>query len=103
MKKFQLHQRGVQELQRILYDLPDDKLALEVLALRTDFKEWVKTKFELQPNELDFINELSPQFLEYAAIKSSNFLAQRKPIQFEVIELRPASTEAAIQNQHISI
>lgn len=102
MKKFQLHQRGVQELQRLLYDLPDAKLALEVLALRTDFKEWVKTKFDLQANELDFINELSPQFLEYAAIKSSNFLAQRKPIRFAVIELRPALTEKT-ENQQLSI
>ncbi len=98
MKKFQLHQRGIEELQRILYALPDAKLAAEVLALRTDFKEWVKTKFELQPSELNFIDDLSPQFAAYAAIKSSNFLALRKPIRFAVIELRPELVEAGVQH-----
>ena len=103
MSKFQLHQKGIQELQHKLYALPDSKLALEVLALRTDFKKWVKSKFELQPNELDFINELNPHFVEYAAIKSSNFLAQRKPIRFAVIEFKPELTEIAAPSQNISL
>jgi len=96
MRKFPLHQKGIQKLQHELYALPDSKLALEVLALRTDFKQWVKSKFELQADELDFINELNPHFAEYAAIKSSNFLAQRKPIQFAVIEFRPELIEITI-------
>ncbi|RYG22302.1 MAG: hypothetical protein EOO07_00240 [Chitinophagaceae bacterium] len=89
MNKFPLHRKGIQDLQHKLYALPDSKLAVEVLALRTDFKQWIKSKFELKQDELDFINELSPHFAEYAAIKSSNFLAQRKPIQFSIIEFRP--------------
>ncbi len=103
MKKFPLHQRGIEELQRTLYALPDSKLALEVLALRTDFKRWVKIKFELQAGELDFINELNPHFEEYAAIKSSNFLAQRKPINFAVIEFKPELSNTGVQEQDISI
>ena len=98
MSKFQLHQKGILALQQKLYALPDSKLAAEVFALRLDFKKWVKSKFELQPDELDFINDLNPHFAEYAAIKSSNFLAQRKPIQFTIVEFKP---EIAIPTQNI--
>ncbi|MEJ5995198.1 hypothetical protein WG904_12285 [Pedobacter sp. Du54] len=96
MNKFQLTQGGILALQRLLYELPDSKLAIEVLALRTDFKQWIKTKFELQRDELDFIDELNSHFSEYAAIKLSNFIAQRKPIQFSVIEFKPKLTQTAI-------
>lgn len=89
MKKFQFHQKGIVELQQQLYALPDPKLAIEVLNLRTDFKKWVKSKFELSPDELDYLEQLNKHFIEYAAIKSSNFLAQRKPVQFSVIEFKP--------------
>ncbi|MES2653047.1 MAG: hypothetical protein V4663_15000 [Bacteroidota bacterium] len=91
MKKFQLHQKGIKELQQLLYDLPDPKLAIEVLNLRTDFKKWVKSKFELTPDELDYLEQLNKHFIEYAAIKSSNFLAQRKPIHFSIVEFKPES------------
>lgn len=91
MKKFQLHENGIKELQQLLYALPDHKLAKEVFNLRTDFKQWLSTKFELTEQELDFLNQLNHQFLEYAAINSSNFLAERKPIQFSVVEFKPDS------------
>lgn len=89
MNKFPLHQTGIKALLQLLYALPDSKLAIEVLALRTDFKQWIKTKFILNPDELDYLNELNKHFIEYVAIKSSNFLAQRKPIHFVVIEIKP--------------
>ncbi|MGF1924215.1 MAG: hypothetical protein ACQUHE_08545 [Bacteroidia bacterium] len=91
MKKFQLHQNDIKELQQMLYALPDHTLAKEAFNLRTDFKKWVKTKFELTDQELDFLNQLNHRFIEYAAIKSSNFLAERKPIQFSVVEFKPDS------------
>lgn len=93
MKKFQLHKRGIQELEHTLYALPDSKLAIEVLAIRTDLKQWIKAKFDLQIHELDFIDELNPHFTEYAAIKLSNFIAQRKPIHFAVVEFKPDLVE----------
>lgn len=89
MKKFELHQKGIKELQQQLYALPDPKLAIEVMNLRRDFKEWVKSKFELTPDELDYLEQMNKPFIEYAAIKSSNFIAQRKPIHFSIVEFKP--------------
>ena len=91
MNKFPLDQKGIKALAQLLYDLPDAKLANEVLTIRTDFKKWLCTKFELEPDELHYLNELNKHFIEYAAIKSSNFLAQRKAIHFTVIEFKPES------------
>lgn len=85
MKKFKFHQKGLTELQQLLYALPDTKLALEVMALRTDFKEWIKTKFELSVDDLNFLNQLSVHFIEYAAIKASNCLAKRMPVKVQLI------------------
>ena len=96
MNKFPLNQKGIKGLQQILYALPDSKLAIEVLALRTDFKQWIKLKFELEPDELDYLNELDKNFMKYAAIKSSNFLAQRKPIRFAIIEFKPENRTKSI-------
>ena len=96
MNKFPLHQKGIKALAEQLYALPDAKLVNEVLALRTGFKQWVCTKFELKPDELHYLNELSRDFIEYAAIKSSNFLAQRKAIHFTVIEFKPESRTKSI-------
>lgn len=96
MKKLQLTQEGIKELQQLLYDLPDGKLAIEVLNLRTDFKQWVKDKFELTSDELDYLEQLSKPFTEYVSIKGSNFLAQRKPINFSVIEFKPESSSKSI-------
>ena len=96
MKKFPLHQKGIKELQQLLYALPDTKLAIEVMALRTDFRQWVKTKFELTHDELNYLDQLNAHFIEYAAIKSSNFLAQRKPIHFAIIEFKPVLVEAGL-------
>ena len=96
MNKFPLHQKGIKALEQLLYALPDAKLANEVSALRTDFKQWVCKKFELKPDELDYLNELSRDFIEYAAIKSSNFLAQRKAIHFTIIEFKPENRTRSI-------
>ena len=89
MKKFELTQKGIKDLQQLLYELPDPKLAVEVLNLRTDFKKWVKSKFALTADELDYLDQLNKHFVEYAAIKSSNFLAQRKPLHFSIVEFKP--------------
>jgi len=98
MKKFPFHQKGILAVQQQLYALTDKKLATEVFTIRKDFREWIKTKFDLSLDELDYLNKLNAHFIEYAAIKSSNFLAQRKPIQFSIIEFKPES-----QTQNIAI
>ena len=95
MKKLPLHQNGIKELTRVLYALSDAKLAIEVVALRSDFKEWIKSKFELNPDELEFLDQMNKHLIEYAAIKSSNFLALRKPLHFTIIEFKPETTELA--------
>jgi len=104
MKKFSLHQTGIQELQQYLYALPDAKLAIEVSCLRIDFKQWLKTKFELQQDELDFLDQMNKPFTEYAAIKCSDLVALRKPIQFSVIEFKPHNNELnKNQNETVNI
>ncbi|RZK39037.1 MAG: hypothetical protein EOO90_20135 [Pedobacter sp.] len=93
-KKPLFHQKGITLLQQQLYALPDYKLAVEVLAIRSDFKRWIKSKFELSLEETDFLDDLGSQFTEYAAIKSSNYLAQRKPIRFTIVEFQPLNPKA---------
>lgn len=102
MKKFKLHQKGVKALQQLLHDLPDSKLAIEVMALRINFRQWVKSKFDLTYDELEFIDQLNRHFIEYLAIESSNFLAQRKAIRFTAIEFKPVLTETETPTQIIS-
>lgn len=88
MKKFALTQKGIRRLQEKIYALDDRALALEVLKLRTQFKDWIEEKFELDQDETAFIRDLNEQFTIYAAVKLSKMLAQRKQITFNVIEFK---------------
>ena len=83
MKKFLFNPTGIQELQRFLHALPDAKLVKEVVAIRLNFKQWLKGKFQLTLDELNFLDLLSDSFLAYAAIAASNFLAQRKTVRLK--------------------
>lgn len=83
MKKFLFNPTGIQELQRLLHALPDARLAKEVVAIRLNFRQWLKHKFELTLDELNFLDLLSDSFLAYAGIAASNFLAQRKTVQLK--------------------
>ncbi len=94
MKKFPLNQKGIQRLQQYLYVLSDIKLAIEVSTLRSGFIQWLKTKFDLTNDELAYLNQLNKHFIEYLAINSSNFLAERKPIYFMVFEFEDLLTES---------
>ncbi|MES2418121.1 MAG: hypothetical protein V4541_08015 [Bacteroidota bacterium] len=86
MRKFPFNQKGIEELQQLLHALPNSKLSIEILALRLDLRTWVKNKFDLTKDQLDFVNEMSNYLVDYAAIKSGNYLAQRIPVNFTVLE-----------------
>lgn len=83
MKKFLFNPTGIQELQTLLHALPDARLAKEVVAIRLNFKKWLKVKFSLTLDELNFLDLLSDSFLAYAGIAASNFLAQRKTVRLK--------------------
>lgn len=89
MKKPSFSTLGIKEVQLSLYSLSDEDLALEVYQLRIDLKKWITGKFSLDYAEKEKLEQLSPSFVEYAAIKLSNFLAQRKPLQFTVVDFEP--------------
>ena len=80
MKKFLFNPKGTRELQRELHALSDARLAKEVASLRLNFRQWLKVRFELSLDELNFLDLLSENFLSYAGIVVSNFVAQRKMI-----------------------
>jgi hypothetical protein len=81
MKKFQFNPQGIQALQYLLHALPDARLVKEVIAIRLNFRLWLKRKFDLTIDELNFLDLLSDSFLSYAGTAASNFLAQRKTVR----------------------
>jgi hypothetical protein len=87
-KKFKLNLKGIYDLQQSLYALPDAKLAVEILIMRSDLQSWVKNKFDLTIDELGSVDEMSKYIAGYVAIKVSNHLAKREPINFVVVEFK---------------
>lgn len=87
IEKVLFNQIGILQIQKKLHALPDLKLAIEVAALRLDFRQWIKNRFDLTPEELTFLDNLNEQFILRAAIRTSNLLALRKYIKLTVIDL----------------
>lgn len=86
-KRLLFNQIGIQQIQKKLHALPDLKLAIEVAALRLDFRQWIKSKFNLTLEESAFLDQLNEHFILRVAVRASNFLALRKPVNLTVIDL----------------
>ncbi|WP_461789676.1 hypothetical protein [Pedobacter sp.] len=80
MEKFQFTDQGASELIAALYQLSDPALQLEANAAGADFRFWVSEHFELDQDQLDYLNGIDEQWIENAAAETKAFLETRKPI-----------------------
>jgi hypothetical protein len=82
MKKFPFNARSVQTLQTELYALKDDQLSKEVAAIVADFRTWMRSKFEFDPKQSNYLEKLSANFIHYASLRIGFAIVNRLPIYF---------------------
>ena len=82
MKKMSFTAMNIQFLQTELYALKDELLFMEATALATDFRNWMKSKFDFSPAQLDYLNKLSSDFIYYTSQRVNFAIANRLPIYF---------------------
>lgn len=95
MRKFPFNQKGLDDLQLLLFSLPDNLLAKEVYAIRTDFRHWVKEKFILSISNRETLKHIDEQFIRHISIKSSNYVAERKTVTLTIIDYFPTQTQVS--------
>lgn len=84
MKKLSFNPANVLILQYELYALKDDLLAIEATTLLTDFRRWMKSKFEFNSHQHEYLENLSSDFIYYASTRISFAIINRLPIYFNV-------------------
>lgn len=82
MKKMIFNAMGIQALQAELYALKDELLYMEATAVTTDFRSWMKSKFEFSLSQIDYLDKLSSDFIYYISQRISFAIAHRLPIYF---------------------
>jgi len=82
MKKMIFNAIGIQSLQTELYALKDELLFMEATAANTDFRNWMKSRFDFSPPQIDYLDKLSSDFIYYTSQRVSFALAHRLPIYF---------------------
>jgi len=98
MKKLSFNVQNFHVLQLKLFNLTDPALAAEITMLRADSKMWLQNKFDLSAEEQAAIEQLSPQFLEYLAVRLSNRFALRKSIRFTIVDVK-----SLLEKQHKNV
>jgi len=92
MEKQDFSEAGVQLLLDQLYALPNNQLEAEALAALSDVSAWLKAHFLFSSSQEEFLDGMSPVFLQEAATQISYFIAGRLPISL-VRFTSSASTE----------
>lgn len=82
MKKLPFNAASIQVLQTELYALKDNLLAMEATAVITDFRIWMKSKFEFSPSQNSYLEQMGSDFINYAAGRVGFALINRLPIYF---------------------
>ncbi|MFN0291949.1 hypothetical protein [Pedobacter helvus] len=80
MEKFPFTDQGAADLIATLYQLSDQDLQLEANTAGSDFSLWISEYFELDQDQLDYLDGVDPQWIGHAAADTKVFLENRKPI-----------------------
>lgn len=80
MNTYPLTSAGASQLLDELYALPQTELQLEADAAGADFPLWVKSHFELDPSQIDYLDNIDQQWIETAASETKSALENRSPI-----------------------
>lgn len=67
-----------------LYQLSQDELEKEAVALREDFKRWLSTKFEMNTHQTAYLEKLNPKAGEFYGQMGSFALQHRLPITLDI-------------------
>lgn len=73
---------GVAQMQTSTIELPAAELAAEVAYIRTDFKGWMRDKFDLYPNQERQLEIMPDDFAQRLANAIADHYEQRMPVQF---------------------
>lgn len=76
-------QHGVNALLEELYQLPQFELKAEADYMRSNFREWMTTRFELKPSQLHYLENMNEQTANLTATACSFALANNLPIYVE--------------------
>ncbi|MFN0293479.1 hypothetical protein [Pedobacter helvus] len=77
MEKQPFDETGLQSLLLALYALPDQQLTEESLALKHHPKMWINGHFELDQNQLDFLDQMPAATTNFLADQGSFAIANR--------------------------
>lgn len=80
MKNYPFTPEGVQELLQDLYQLPDAELQQEAELVQADFITWVSAHFQLDANQLAFLNGIAEPTLFLMAAQVAFAMYSRLPI-----------------------
>lgn len=93
MIKFPFSEAGVHDLFSTLYYLPNELLAIEVIAVEHDFKQWVEAHFLLEQTQLQYLHNLPDSFMEDAARLTATAMSNR----LQIILNKPAQSDITIR------
>lgn len=65
MKLYPFTPAGVQDKLKDLYDLSDELLLNEAIAIELDFANWMQNNFTFAPAQLDYLNNIKEEALNY--------------------------------------
>lgn len=93
MEKVPFTPAGVQQKLATLYAKSDQELNVEANAFHQDFKLWVAQNFDLNENQLAYLNSLDERFVSQAAARGSYFMAHRLPIGLNKMNASTVSSD----------
>lgn len=80
MEKQPFDETGLQQLLTELYALPDFELSEQAFAFRNHTKLWINGKFDLDPQQLAFLQEMSPAAINFLAQQGGFAIENRLPV-----------------------
>lgn len=83
MEKQPFDETGLQQLLLALYALPDNELTEEAYALRNQPKLWINGHFELEPEQLEFLQQLPTVATQFLAQEGAFAVENRLPINLQ--------------------
>lgn len=86
---------GVQDKIDELYALSDPALQIEAESIRSDFRPWMNTHFDLTPSQETYLDSLPDDFVHPLACNTSAAVMFRLPITLTI--LNPVSVSKLIR------
>lgn len=93
MDKVEFSPQGFKQLETQLYALNDVALQAEANAVLSDYISWVKSHFILDPDQINYLNQLDPVFIASLASKASIAFLNRLPLNLVLPDQYESASE----------